>query len=176
MKNLLFMKAAVVLFLLTFFYQTPVFANSSWNWLTDSPKKFLPYAILLTILIEILAVVIFGRLRRSFSLIIKLIVAIIIANVASFLVPYIYRAIELENFYSEGWKKAWDLAFTSGPFYIVLLGYLFLTIIIEVPLMYLFLKKHTSSLRVLLTVIVTANILTTIIVAIMERMMFYGQW
>lgn len=172
----LFYRMTVVLILFTIVYQTSVYANSSWHWLTDSPKKFLPYAILLTLVIEIVAIVFLGRLKSSLSLKVKGTLIIIIANIASFLLPYIYRTIEIESFYGEGWNVAWHLAFTSGPYYIVLLGFLFLTISVEVPIIYLYLKKHTERFRVLLSVIIIVNIVTTLIVAVMERMMFYGQW
>lgn len=176
MINQLFYRMIVVLILFTFVYQTTVYANSSWNWLTDSPEKFLPYAILLTLVIEIGAIVLLGRLKSGFSLKVKGTLIIILANIASFLLPYIYRSIEIESFYGEGWDAAWHLSFTSGPYYIVLLGFLFLTISVEVPIIYLYLKKHTERLRILLSVIIIANIVTTLIVAVMERIMFYGQW
>ena len=40
------------------------FANSSWHWLTSSPLVVLPFAIVLTLVIETFAVVKYGRVSN----------------------------------------------------------------------------------------------------------------
>ncbi|MFN7250349.1 MAG: hypothetical protein ACK4M9_06085 [Anaerobacillus sp.] len=169
------LKVSVILFLFIVTYQTTVLANSSWQWLTSSPKVFLPYAILLTLSIEIIGIYVFAKMKE-WSIKIKIAVVVVIANLASFLFPYILRAIDLHGFYSEGWVTSWNLAFETGPYYIVLAEYLLLTLAIEGPLVYLYLKKHVKNTGALLKLIILLNIVTTLIVAVLERILFYGRW
>ncbi|WP_413382032.1 hypothetical protein [Alkalihalobacillus sp. 1P02AB] len=174
MKNQLF-QVTLSLILFTFMFHSTGYANSSWQWLTSSPKEILPLAIILTLCFEIIGILFLGKLVKNY--LIKVIAALIImvANIVSFLFPYIFRAIEFQAI-SGGWSYAWYDAFAAGPYYIVLTGYLFLTLSIEVPLIYLLLKKYSKDKRVLLGVVISVNVMTTLIVAIMERMMFYGHW
>lgn len=171
MKGHLSFKIVSLLLLFLFCFHSTAFANSSWQWLTESPKKFLPYAVILTVTIEIIALLMFGKLVKNRK--IKIMVASIVigANLTSFLLPYLYRMKELRIFASS-WFGAWDMAFSKGPYYIVLMGYLVLT----TPIIYLFFRKHTKDKRILLTVIILANVVTTAIVSVIERMMFYGRW
>ncbi|MEC5424824.1 hypothetical protein QGM71_15160 [Virgibacillus sp. C22-A2] len=170
-----FLIIPITFLLLTAFYQQTVYANSSWQWLTSSPKQLLPFAIVLTIGIEVTAILVLGKLKKDLSLSGKTVGIIAIANLVSFIIPYFFRAIEHLGV-SGGWGNAWYDAFASGPYYIVLSGYLFFTIAIELPIIYSFLSKYTNNKRNLLGIILSVNILTTIIVAVMERMMFPGQW
>ncbi|KGA95865.1 hypothetical protein AJ85_17210 [Alkalihalobacillus alcalophilus ATCC 27647 = CGMCC 1.3604] len=174
MKNQ-FIKAALSLILFIFMFHSTGYANSSWQWLTSSPKEMLPLAIILTLCFEIISILFLGKLVKNYS--IKVIAALIItlANIVSFLFPYIFRAIEFQAV-SGGWAYAWYDAFAAGPYYIVLTGYLFLTLCIEVPIIYFLLKNYSKSRRFLLGVVISVNVMTTLIVAIMERIMFYGHW
>ncbi|UCZ53523.1 hypothetical protein LGQ02_01605 [Bacillus shivajii] len=165
----------IPLILFSIIFPGIAFANSSWQWLTDSPMTLLPYAILFTLAVEILAILVFGQLVKNLSLKIKAMILIIVANLASFLLPYLFRALEVQAV-AGSWENAWFAAFEAGPFYIVLTGYLFMTLLVEVPIIYFFLKKHTTNNRILFIVIVSANILTTAAIAAIERMMFYGHW
>jgi hypothetical protein len=169
------LKVSVILFLFIVTYQTTVLANSSWQWLTSSPKVFLPYAILFTLAIEIVGIYVFAKLK-GWSIKIKTAVVVVIANLASFLFPYILRAIDLQSFFSGGWIASWNLAFETGPYYIVLAEYFLLTLVIEGPLVYLYLKKHVQNKRTLIKIIIILNIFTTLIVAVLERILFYGRW
>ncbi|RNA69916.1 hypothetical protein [Alteribacter keqinensis] len=165
--------AAVILLLIVF--SSPAFANSSWQWVTDSPRTLLPVAIALTLVIEITGIFLFGRLVKSVRVLVIGIGAVVLANFVSFILPYAVRA---GNFliYSGEWGIAWNMAATSGPYYIILLGYLGLTVLVEVPIVYYALKRYTRQVKTLLIVIITVNIITTLFVALMERMMFHGQW
>lgn len=174
MKNL-FSKTVLILLLGSLIFQTNVYANSSWQWLTSSPKEILPLAITITLFIEIIGISLLGGLGNKLSVAIKGALIIIGANIASFSLPYVFRALSFHSF-SGSWSHAWYDAFSSGPYYIVLLGYLFLTVAIEVPVIYYYLVNYTKNKRVLLTVIISVNVLTTLIVAVMERIMFHGQW
>lgn len=146
-------------------------ANSSWHWVTISPYRILPLAILLTLAIEILGTIKFNQWKnRGFF---KICVVFILANIMSFLAPYLYRAyrfIPTSGGYDIGG------AFNKGPFYMIMLGYLLLTLIVELPTTYLTLKKDVKKpLRLLLTV-TTLNIATTLTVALLERVLCKGIW
>lgn len=156
-------------------YPQAAYANSSWHWLTSSPMEFLPLAILLTLAIEMASIFLFGKLVSGFGIKLKVAILVILANIFSFVFPYILRAYQLRIFSAE-WQHALYDAFHKGPYYIVLSSYLILTLLIEVPLVYYLMKKHSQRKKQLLIAIISANVVTTFIVAIVERMLFYGQW
>lgn len=166
-----------VYLLLFFAYQTDtVYANSSWRWLTSSPKELLPIAILFTLAIEYLGIMSLGKLKKQMDWKrIKVFSIVIAANISSFVFPYIMRTLMMKATASS-WVEAWGDAFNAGPFYIVLFGFLFMTILVEIPIVYGTLKKHTLSKKFLFGLIITLNIITTGIVAILERILFKGQW
>ncbi|SCZ08486.1 hypothetical protein [Alkaliphilus peptidifermentans] len=175
-KRLKFAYYFVLYLTLFFVYQTDVaYANSSWIWLTSSPKKLLPIAIVFTLVIEYLGIVTFGKLKQMDWKRIKVLGIVIAANVASFVVPYIMRTFMMKATASN-WVDAWKSAFNAGPYYIVLFGYLFITILVEIPLVFGILKKHTLSNKFLFGLIITLNVITTSIVAILERILYKGQW
>ncbi|ARE87276.1 hypothetical protein CLFO_16750 [Clostridium formicaceticum] len=152
-----------------------VYANSSWRWLTSSPKELLPLAIIFTLAIEYTGILILGKLNLIKWERIKILAIIVLANIASFIFPYIVRAHTFRAI-SGGWVNAWKDAFTKGPYYIVLFGYLFMTLLVEVPIVYGMLKKYTLSKKILINLIVILNIITTCIVAVIERTLYHGQW
>lgn len=69
-----------------------------------------------------------------------------------------------------------ERAFSTGPYYMVGLGYLFLTIIIELPIEYLGLNNEIKDKKKGILVICAANIGTTAFVFGIERILCYGQW
>lgn len=158
-----------LIFIFVCFFPTPCFANSSWHWLTTSPKNILPFAIFATLLIEIFAVVKFAGVKK----ITKAFITITLTNLLSFLAPYIERA---NRFTATSGFFSIDAAFSKGPYYIVLLGFLLITILIELPVGYFSLKKDASSSTRLVLSILIANIITTGGVAIVERIICVGQW
>jgi len=66
--------------------------------------------------------------------------------------------------------------FETMPNYIIGLGYLFLTLIIEIPVVYLFFRKDVENKRKLFYVTLCANIATTALVAVVERVVCRGSW
>lgn len=164
-----------LVFTFTFFlsfiaiFDTYAFANSSWVWLTVSPMTVLPFAVILTLLLETIGIAYANKIsnrKRVFSL-------VTIANILSFLAPYIYRAM---RFSPTTGGFSLPSAFEKGPYYIVLTGYLFLTLIIEIPFVYHFLRNECENKKRLLISILSVNVVTTIIVAVMERILCRGQW
>ena len=64
----------------------------------------------------------------------------------------------------------------AGPNYIVGAGFVILTLVLEIPIVYNLLKKHVDSKKKLLWSIVGSNIVTTAMVAVIERMVTDGYW
>ena len=146
-----------------------VYANSSWHWITTSPMKVLAYVIILTLFIEIAFVFAMGKIK-SFK---RVFYVISLANLFSYLAPYIERAY---RFIPTSGGFSISAAFNKGPYYMILSGYLLLTIIIELPITFFLLRKHAKSKKMLAVSILSANIITTIAVAIIERVVCVGQW
>ena len=147
-------------------------ANSSWRWFTKTrPHDLLPLAIVLTVIIEILALLRFGSVqgKRRAAL------GVSAANLVSFLVPW---AWEYNDFLYAHWDSVmnFDAFLSKTPHYQVTLLFLLLTVLFEVPVLYLLLKKHTDSKKRLLMTAAGANAVTTLICAVMERVLCRGHW
>ena len=143
-----------------------VFADSSWCWLTDTrPFDILPPVALATIVIEVLAIWLIPHTGKF----IKTAVAVILANAASFLLPYSVLV------FNQVYPKFED-ALNAGPNYIVGFGFVMLTLLIEIPIVYNLLKKHVDNKKKLLWSIIGSNIVTTAMVAVIERMVTNGYW
>ena len=143
-----------------------VLADSSWCWLTDTrPFDILPPVALATIVIEVLAIWLIPNTGK----LMKTAVAVILANAASFLLPY---ALLL----NDPVYPKFDDMLNAGPNYIVGAGFVILTLVLEIPIVYNLLKKHVDSKKKLLWSIVGSNIVTTAMVAVIERMVTDGYW
>ncbi|KJS87729.1 MAG: hypothetical protein JM58_03440 [Peptococcaceae bacterium BICA1-8] len=161
----------IVMFIFTLTYPIVAYANSSWHWVTYSPKKILPYAVIITLLIETVGIKTLGKIN-NWS---KTLAVVTLANMMSFIFPYFERALRHRATAGE-FIWAWKSAFDSGPYYMIMLGYLLLTLVFEIPIVYYFLKKYAKNTRNLLYTIVSVNIITTLCVFIMERIISQGQW
>jgi hypothetical protein len=63
-----------------------------------------------------------------------------------------------------------------GPYYSIGTAFLILTVAIELPVVYFMLKNSSESKNKLAITIVLANIVTTALVAVVERTLCYGHW
>ena len=143
-----------------------VFADSSWCWLTDTrPFDIIPPVALATSVIELLAIWLIPHTGK----LMKTAVAVILANAASVLLPY---ALLL----NDPVYPKFDDMLNAGPNYIVGAGFVILTLVLEIPIVYNLLKKHADSKKKLLWSIVGSNIVTTAMVAVIERMVTDGYW
>ncbi|KPU46262.1 hypothetical protein OXPF_01070 [Oxobacter pfennigii] len=158
--------------LLFIMYPMRTLANSSWHWVTVIPMKVLPLAIILTLAIETWGVIVYGKVEEK----VRAFVIVTFANIASFVAPYIYSTYRLNRFYCSGWDYAWERSFNSGPNYAIRLVYLMLTLCIEVPLVYLLLKNRSKNRKKLLFIVIIVNVITTIVVAVLERLICRGRW
>ena len=163
-----------IIFICIILFSNIVYANSSWRWLTSSPKKLLPIAVISTLMVEFMGVLFLGKVKGKIRPI-KVLGIVALANIVSFVFPYIVRAY-LFRATAGTFAYAWKDAFEAGPFYIVLFGYLILTILLELPLVYSYLKRYALDKKALFKSIIGLNLITTIIVAFLERTLYYGQW
>ncbi|MDD2480685.1 MAG: hypothetical protein PHC44_08665 [Lutispora sp.] len=155
--------------ILVLLLSSAVYANSSWHWVTISPLTVLPFAVIFTLLIETILVVKLGKVsnnKKTFAI-------VSLANLLSFLAPYLERAY---RFIPTSGGYSILAAFDKGPYYMILGGYLFLTITVELPIVYFLLRKESLNKKRLIVAILSSNILTTLLVAICERMICMGRW
>ena len=145
-------------------------ANSSWVWISETrPYDILPFVIIGTLLIETVAVNLVSKVGNWY----KTFFAVLEGNIISFVVPYIG--------YSNTTPYA-DAGYTlseiinHGPYYTVGTAFLLLTLIIELPVVYFLLKKDADNKKKLALCIVLANVVTTVLVAVVERTLCYGRW
>lgn len=147
-------------------------ANSSWRWFTKTrPHDLLPVSIVLTIVIEIFALLRYGGVKSKGWAI----GSVIAANLISFLVPW---ALEYEDFLYGGWNTAmnFDAFLSKTPHYQVTMLFLLLTLLLELPVLYLLLRKRAQSKKRLMITAAGANAMTTVICALLERTICRGQW
>lgn len=165
-----FYNAVISTFMIMLFLSSTAYANSSWHWVTTSPMTVLPFAVIFTLLIETVAVVRFGKVEDTK----KVLKVIALANVISFVAPYLERAYRFRAV-SSGISLLFAV-FDKGPYYMILSGYLLLTVVVELPVVYYFLSKKTLKKKRLAQVIVLSNVITTLIVAVLERVICIGRW
>ena len=147
--------------------------NSSWHWLTTSVMPIFPVAVLLTLLIECSLIIAISRIQK----IGKAVAIIVIANIASFAMPYLFKAVTLIGDF--GWDYRGNsliAVFEAGPFYIIGVFYLVLTALVEVPIVYLSLRQDAGKPKSLLASVVLVNVFTTTLIAIVERTISVGSW
>ena len=161
-------KLSVAIITLFFAIILPIkaYANSSWVWLSETrPYDVLPYVIVITLIIEILAVCLIAKPES----IARAILFILVANICSFLLPYIF-IYTVPSLYTP------EQTLNHTPFYNVGLFYLFLTLAVELPTVYFTLKDYCEKEKVLLWTIIGSNVLTTMITAVVERIFCRGIW
>ena len=145
-------------------------ANSSWVWISETrPYDILPFVIIGTLLIETVAVNLVSKIGNWY----KTFFAVLVGNIISFAVPYIGYSNATP--YSDAGYTLSQII-NHGPYYTVGTAFLLLTLIIELPVVYFLLKKDADNKKKLALCIVLANIVTTVLVAIVERTLCYGRW
>lgn len=167
MKKNSFMTSVLSL-IMCFGFTLSVSANSSWVWITKSrPYDVLPFVIVFTLVAETYAIAYFSRIENKS----RVFVPVLIGNALSYAMPYIVYSNSLYGeFY--GLKHALD----HSPYYTVGIYFLAMTIVAELPVVYLSLRKKTENKKALAISIVVINALTTLAVALIERFICRGQW
>lgn len=79
-------------------------------------------------------------------------------------------------FLDDKMEPPFEIYLEHQPFYTV--GFLFclITILIELPIVYCCLKKNAGSRKWFVITILVSNVVTTVLVAIVERIFCVGQW
>ena len=161
------LRISIMILALMALFSLNAFADSSWVWISEKrPFDILPWVALGTILIEWLSIWLIPKTGHA----LKVLGIVIIANAASFLLPYAFLKADLS------WYGTFEHILDSGPHYIVSGVFLLMTIIIEMPIVYNALKKQVQDRRKLKVVIIVSNIITTAGVAIVERLITEGHW
>lgn len=154
------------------------YANSSWYWVSQTrPYDLLPIAIIVTLLIEVLSINYIAKIRNLKTVI----PTVALANLFSFLLPYLWITIDPMNVYAmfpddEGLFKIIERSVEHTPIFTVSIFYLVLTLLIEVPIVFLFLRKRALKKKVLISVIILSNTITTAFTFALERIFCYGAW
>ena len=158
---------SIMIMALMALFSLNAFADSSWVWISEKrPFDILPWVALGTILIEWLSIWLIPKTGHA----LKVLGIVMIANAASFLLPYAFLKADLS------WYGTFEHILDSGPHYLVSGVFLLLTISIEMPIVYNALKKQVQDRKKLKVVIIISNIITTAGVAIVERLITEGHW
>ncbi|MBQ8028129.1 MAG: hypothetical protein IJ262_01835 [Clostridia bacterium] len=171
MKKFNTLSAVLSALILSFAFSVSASANSSWVWITQTrPYDVLPFVIVGTLVAETLLIDRAGKIEKAF----KTFFFVLVGNILSFITPYIIYDNFSEPYSSAGYSLSEILA--RGPYYTVGTAFLFLTLIIEMPFVYFFLRKDSENRKKLMAAIAAANILTTLLTALTERILCQGRW
>lgn len=157
----------ITAFLLQIFNLT-AFANSSWVWISESrPYDVLPWVAIGTLIIETISIIVFAKIKNGF----KVFTFVTIANAISFAAPYLVNLI-----FCSDQMFPFDKYLEHWPSYTVGVLFCITTILVELPIIYLSLKKEAVSNKKFIITIIITNVVTTILVAIIERFFCVGRW
>ena len=143
-------------------------ANSSWVWISETrPFDLLPAVIVLTLAIEIAAVLLALK-KKNFW---KVLFFVALGNLLSFAAPYVYS---FWTYTSVGFpfQKYLD----NWPSYTVGVVFLVMTLLIELPVVWLGLRKDAKHQGRFALVILLANVVTTGLTALAEHVFCRGSW
>jgi hypothetical protein len=176
-KGCLMNKRLILSFIIAFglipFFGIPAYANSSWHWLTDNrPIYILPFVIIGTLVIETVIICLVNRTPTVKKMAFVFLI-VCLANLVSFLLPYLFRFSPI-IFMTR--QESFQYKMESFPAYVVGIGFLLLTIASEIPIVYFSLQRKVKSKIRLIVSIISANIVTTGLVAILERIYSPGSW
>ena len=161
------LRISIMIMALMVLFPVNAFADSSWVWISEKrPFDILPWVALGTILIEWLSIWLIPRTGHAF----KVLGIVMVANAASFLLPYAFLKADLS------WYGTFEHILDSGPHYIVSGVFLLLTLLVEMPIVYNVLKSKVQDKKKLQLTIIISNMITTAGVAIIERLITEGYW
>lgn len=169
MKKHTVITSVLLSFMIVCLFPLTALANSSWVWISETrPLDVLPWVVIVTLLVETLAIIYIAKIRK----LPKVLGFVVVSNLCSFAAPYlfVYLGCLSEQLYT------FSQTLEHTPFYTVGIGYLLMTLIVEVPFVYAALREEAEHKTRLVWVIVGANVLTTLITAITERVFCQGSW
>lgn len=94
----------------------------------------------------------------------------LIANILSFSAPYVLNYVLSRSIYT------FSQMLEQIPIFIVGSWYLLLTLAVEIPVVYLGIRKDAADRKKLIGVLVLSNLVTTLLVATLERFLCQGSW
>ncbi|HKK94883.1 MAG TPA: hypothetical protein VJ916_00965 [Anaerovoracaceae bacterium] len=143
------------------------YADSSWYWVSKTrPFDILPFVAIGTILIEVMWIRYATRMKELG----KVVIVVIVANLVSFLAPYVIE------YFSMSWYGSFFDVIDSVPIFTVNAGFLLLTLAVEMPIVYNLLKKYVANKKMLMWHTLYANVATTVMLVIVERLICSGLW
>lgn len=164
---------AILTVIILGYMSNTAYANSSWHWITNKPYTILPWMIVVTVFFEFFAVYRINYISKPM----KTFVVIAITNAISFLTPYIFIGLSPVIYAKElGFFKSIHSFVEKFPFYIVGTTFLFLTLIVEIPIVYFLLRNNVRKSRRLFISIFVVNSITTLMIAMIERILCKGSW
>ena len=162
--------ACVAAALILPFLTVTAYANSSWSWAAETrPWDVLPVVIVLTLAVETAALVWLAKIPRVG----KVFCVTALANLLSFLAPY---AANYLAFRSDGIYPSFAYFAEHWPVYTVGVAYAIVTLVVELPVVNAFLKGDTDNEPRLASVIIGANLVTTALTFLIERIFCPGSW
>lgn len=168
MKKYKLISSLIISFFILQLFSLTAFANSSWIWISETrPYDVLPWVAIGTLIIESISLMVFAKIKNGF----KVFTFLTIANAISFAAPYLVNLMLYSNsmFPYEKYLEHWP-SYTVGVLFCIV------TILIEFPIVYFsFRKNETSNKRFIFTIVIS-NIVTTVLVAIIERIFCIGRW
>ena len=169
MKKNNFVVSFLLAMLMSVGFSVTAFGNSSWVWITESrPYDVLPFVIVFTLVAETYAIKALAGVKNTAEAFIP----VLIGNILSYAVPYI--GYSQTTPYAGAFSLGYILE--RGPFYTVGTAFLITTLVVEIPVVYFFLKKKAEDKRNLILTAVGANVFTTVVVAVVERVICRGRW
>ena len=173
MKKYKLVSCVLCCLLFTAVFHITVSANSSWGWIAETRLyEVLPYVIIMTLAIKILAINKIPKIGKPF----KVFCVVTFANLLSFAAQYlfaysVFSSEEMsEKFYS--FKEMLDIA----PPYNIGAACLIITLAIEIPIVYNAFKDSVQNKKLLLWTVIGASVITTIIVAVIENVLYHAPW
>ncbi len=168
MKKYKLISTFIISLILLQLFNLTTFANSSWVWISETrPYDVLPWVAIGTLIIETISLIVFAKIKNGF----KVFTFVTIANAISFAAPYLVNLMLYSNqmFPFDKYLEHWP-SYTVGVLFCIV------TILIELPIVYFSLKKETISNKKFIITIIISNVVTTILVAITERIFCVGRW
>ncbi len=169
---------AITATILTITFPITAYANSSWCWVSQTrPYDLLPIAIIVTLLIEVLSINYIAKIRN-----LKIVIPVVsLANLLSFLFPYLWITIDPMNVYAmfpdgEGLFGIIERSVEHTPVFTISIFYLILTLLIEMPIVFLFLRNKVVKKHNLILTIIITNTITTALTFALERIFCRGAW
>lgn len=166
-KNKYSLALIISLFLLPILSLT-VFANSSWRWISETrPYDVLPWVAIATLIIETISITYFAKAEKKFLTFI----VVTLANLLSFAAPYLFAW----NAQPSLGGYPFEMALEHTPFYTIGVAYYMITILIELPIVFISIPNTVSNKK-FAAIILISNAVTTALTAIVERIICVGRW